>query len=105
MAAEERARDAVQLIAACLMPDHFHAVVRPSRQAIVPWVNSFKSITTRASWRAGWRGGIWQPSFYDRRIRDSEFSETLAYVVMNPVVAGLAEEWVAWPWVWVEPGS
>lgn len=59
----ERRRPAIELIAACLMPDHLHVLARPGERSIVEWVNSFKSYTT---WRARQSGGparLWQPSF------------------------------------------
>lgn len=45
------------------------------------------------------RGRLWQPSFYDRVIRDGAQLETaIAYIEANPVEAGLAAKAEDYPW-------
>jgi REP element-mobilizing transposase RayT len=63
-------------------------------------MNDFKSYTTRISKDFRPQRSLWQPSFYDRRIRDeAEFEAAVAYVVRNPVSAGLVDEPELWAWV------
>ncbi len=48
------------------------------------------------------RGAIWQPSFYDRAVRDeADFGATAEYIVRNPLTAGLVEDERDWPHTWV----
>jgi REP element-mobilizing transposase RayT len=97
--------DRIRLRAACLMPDHLHAVVSPCERDIVKWANGFKSYSTRLNWDGDGRPALWQPGFYDRRIRDeAEFRTAVEYVARNPVEAGLVADPAEWPWVgaWLE---
>lgn len=48
-AQNERAK--VRGHAACPMPDHLHLVISPKSEDLIHGANSFKSFTTRASWR------------------------------------------------------
>jgi hypothetical protein len=70
---------------------------------LVTWIGALKSFTTRAAWRTGWRGALWQPSFWDRRLRDrQEVEDTVAYVLRNPLAAELVREEMDWPWSFVD---
>ena len=63
-------------------------------------MNDFQSYTTRVSNDFRTQRALWQPSFYDRRIRDlGEFESAVNYVVRNPVSAGLVDDPEQWPWV------
>ena len=99
----ELERDRVVLVAACLMPDHLRVVARPREANLADWFAEFKSLTTRRAWRFGKRGGLWQPSFYDRRLYGGQVGEVIAYVLRNPEDAGLVDNMNRWPWVdaWV----
>ena len=90
-------RQSVQLLAACLMPDHLHTIVKPLELAIPAWVHNFKSVSTHRAREQSGPPRIWQPGFYDRRIRDErEYDATLQYVLSNPSKANLAD----WPFVY-----
>jgi putative transposase len=98
----ERDRQAVALIAACLMPDHLHLLVKPRTRSISQWMAAFKSYTTTVTRQAGGRSFLWQPGFYDRHIRShSEYEATVAYIVTNPAAAGIVTDDAEWPWVYV----
>jgi putative transposase len=49
------------------------------------------------------RGGLfWQHESYDHVVRDAqEYERILAYIVNNPVKAGLVEDWQDWPYTFV----
>ncbi|MCC7363277.1 MAG: transposase [Dehalococcoidia bacterium] len=96
----ERTRDAVDLLAACLMPDHLHVAVRPARLSIPRWVQSFKPHTTKLAIDRRHGRNLWQPRYYDRVVREGELTTLIAYIVNNPLAAGLAEELDEWPWTW-----
>jgi len=87
-----------------LMPDHFHLLITPT----VTLERSMQLIKGGFSFRAkrelGFLYEIWQPSYYDRRVRDAdEFFAFREYIRQNPVRKGLvakAEEYEygsAWP--------
>jgi putative transposase len=50
----------------------------------------------------GQKGAFWQHESYDHVVRDEkEFERILAYIVNNPVKAGLAANWQDWPYTYV----
>ena len=82
------------------MPDHLHLLLTPMASPLTKWVAAFKSFTTRASWRFGMKGPLWQPSFHDRALRGArEFDDVVEYIATNPLNAGLAVEADEWPWL------
>lgn len=98
----------------CLMPDHLHFVCRltdhdakmmnAGARGLVPegvldQLGRFKSFTTNASWKLGFRGMLWQKSSYDR-VFDMEkpFEQVVQYVLENPVRKGLVTDWAQWPY-------
>ena len=85
-------------LAACLMPDHLHWIVRDcSRLAAL--VRRFKSYSTRRAHELGFQGPLWQRSYWDHVIRTAEgLDAVVRYVLDNPVRAGLAERPGDWPW-------
>jgi REP element-mobilizing transposase RayT len=98
----EQGRPAIRLRAACLMPDHVHVVVQPRERSVVRWVQGFKSYSTHVYAGGVHPRAIWQPSFYDRAIRNEQgYHETVRYVWRNPIEAGLVTASEDWPWVWV----
>jgi putative transposase len=97
----ERHRSHCDLYAYCLMPDHLHLVAAPRVEgaSVLAFVDRFKGISTRRSWQFGIRGKLWQPRSYDHVLRDdTNLIEVCAYVLGNPVRAGLVEESSAYRW-------
>jgi putative transposase len=87
---EYRNQDKYKLHEFVVMPDHFHLLITP----IVTLERAVQLIKGGFSFRAGKlfrvRGNIWQPSFYDRRVRDSaEYESFRRYIHFNPVKRGL----------------
>jgi putative transposase len=83
----------VPIYAYCVMPDDVHLVLSPSARCdVVTFVGQFKNLAQRAAWRLGVRGAFWQSGFWDHFLRREEHVEAVvAYVLNNPVRAGLAE--------------
>ena len=51
-------------------------------------------------------GAFWEHESYDHYVRDDkELERIVAYVLNNPVKAGLAADWKAWPWNYRRPAS
>lgn len=73
-----------------VMPDHFHLLITPSA-ALERALQCIKGgFSYRAKKELGFMGKIWQPSFYDRRVRDTkEYLAFQKYIWENPVKRGL----------------
>ncbi len=99
----ERERGSIELLAACLMPNHLHVLVSPRSKDIIRWVDGFKSWSTRVAQRTPPQRILWQPGFYDRALRWGELEAAIRYVLDNPVEAGPVDDVERWPWVgsWV----
>jgi N-acetylmuramic acid 6-phosphate etherase len=88
-----------RLLAWVVMPSHVHVAIEP----LPGWdldriVHGWKSDTSHAlrdlAPQAHWQGAYW-----NRRIQDAEHAgQTFAYILDNPVEAGLAERREAWRW-------
>lgn len=75
-----------------VMPNHFHVLITPLHPVTLE--KSIQFIKGGFSFRARKElsvpGEIWQTSFYDRRVRDSdEYARFRHYIHMNPVRRGL----------------
>ena len=102
LAQNEFERGSIKPRAICLMPDHLHVIASPRERSILRWVQGFKSYSTRVLRDAGLVGPAWQPSFYDRLVRDdAEMTSVIRYVWRNPVEAGLVGGAREWPWTQV----
>jgi putative transposase len=74
-----------------VMPDHFHLLITP----VESLERSMQLIKGGFSYRAkkelGFAHQIWQPSYYDRRVRDTtEYFSFREYIRRNPIKRGLA---------------
>ena len=82
------------VIAYVFMPDHVHLLVEGKRADA-----DLKAFAHLAKQRTGFvyarehRHRLWQPSYYDRVLRDDESMwDVIRYIVENPVRAGLVED-------------
>jgi putative transposase len=74
-----------------VMPDHFHLLTTPC-ESLERAMQSIKGgFSFRAKRELGFMHEIWQPSYYDRRVRDAEeYCGFRKYIRENPVKRGLA---------------
>lgn len=107
----------------CIMSNHVHAVFAPnlseaslrakkttddkvifeSDEAPLDVImHSLKSWTAnQANALLERRGQFWEHESYDHVVRnDEEFHRIVAYVLNNPVKAGLVNDWQEWRWSW-----
>jgi putative transposase len=87
----------------CIMPNHVHMAVRILEEAppLVKTLQRLKSYTaTQANKLLGRTGAFWQAESYDHVVRKGELERVVAYVLENPVKAGLVEEWEKWPYTY-----
>ena len=78
-----------------LMPDHLHMIAAFGRdQDMTKVVRAWKRYT------ASQHGILWQRDFFEHRLRgDESWEEKAAYILNNPVRAGLAADASEWPFV------
>lgn len=94
------------LEAYCVMPNHFHLVATPLERAdgvyhaLSKIMHGLKGYTAfEGNSILGREGAFWQHESYDHYARDGRETERIiAYVLNNPVKAGLAGSWEEWPW-------
>ena len=91
----------LELLAYCLMPNHFHLVVRPIHgrdvSRFVQWL--LTSHVRRHHRKNGTTGHVWQGRFKSFLIQEDDHLLTvMRYVERNPVRAGLTDTAVQWPW-------
>ncbi len=87
-----------ELLAWCVMPNHVHAVLKPSEgQLLEKIMHSWKSFTAHEINRLlGESGTIWQKESYDHLVWDGEdLRYQVNYVLNNPLKARLE----SWQWV------
>lgn len=65
-------------------------------------MHSLKSYTANEANKILHRSGaFWETESYDHVIRSArEYGRVKAYVLNNPVKAGLVKDWREWPWSW-----
>lgn len=99
-----RAVDRFQLDvhALCLMPNHYHFVVECSRDVLSRALHRVNGLYAAAfNAKYGRSGHLWGDRFALWQVRDEEHLETTcAYVLANPVRAGLCSSADDWPWSW-----
>ena len=93
-----------KLICYCIMTNHIHLVFEllKGNRGISKIMQSIKRTSARKSNLALKRNGkFWQDESYDRLVRDDkELYFIIKYVLMNPVEAGLVENWSDWKYTY-----
>ena len=98
--AENRRKGRFLLHEFVIMPNHFHLLLTPAAE--IPLEKALQFIKGGFSYRAkreiNFPLEIWQASFVNHRIRDTEDKHHHTYIWENPVRAGLSErpELFAW---------
>ena len=93
-----------ELLAYCVMSNHVHLVVRlpedaPLLMRTMQRVKGYSAL--QANRLLGRTGSFWQAESYDHVVRNGELARIIAYVVENPVKAGLVDDWEHWPFTYV----
>ena len=96
-----------KLICYSIMPNHVHLVFEllNENKGISKIMQSIKRISARNANRELNRSGkFWQDESFDRLIRDDkELFNTIKYALMNPVKAGLVDDWKKWDYSYCHP--
>jgi REP element-mobilizing transposase RayT len=89
-----------RLICYCIMPNHVHLIFHLLEQGKNPSkiMQTIKRISAYyANLTLDKKGSFWQAESFDHIIRNEEELEKLIeYILMNPVKAGLVEDWRSW---------
>lgn len=88
---------------AVAMPNHVHFLIAPTRAKAAPMRKTLAAWKGRVARAAnlilGRTGAFWQESWFDRWMRHkAERERVAAYILRNPVKAGLVSEASEWPW-------
>ena len=95
------------LICYCIMPNHIHLVFEliAGNRGISKIMQSIKRVSARkCNLVLNRTGKFWQDESYDRLVRDDkELYFIIKYVLMNPVKAGLTDDWSNWKYSYCRP--
>ena len=93
-------RFAVECHAYCLMPTHFHLMLRPGPHPIWRMMQQLNSsYADYFNWKHRRVGHVLQGRYKGLLVEgDDYFLRGIRYIVRNPVAAGLAREPSAWRW-------
>jgi putative transposase len=82
-----------------VMPNHFHLLITPIETLERAMQLIKGGFSYRAKKELGFAHVIWQPSYYDRRVRDAEeYFAFREYIRRNAVKRGLAAEANKYPY-------
>ena len=84
----------------CLMPNHYHATIRPTRPNLSDAIRLLNSKYAQAWNRRHKRvGHVFQGRFKDQIVQNDSYLAALCrYIALNPVRAALVEKPEDWPW-------
>jgi putative transposase len=90
----------VEIVAYCFMPDHVHLLVETREGGdITRFAKLAKQLSGYAHAQAT-RDRLWQPSWHDRLLRDSDDRlDVVRYVLANPARAGLVDDIREYPFL------
>ena len=81
-----------------ILPDHFHAILRPQSGSISDVIHFFKISYSRYIRDHVRSGRVWQNRFWERVIRDQlDLNNHLDYVHFNPVRHGIVDDPFEYP--------
>ena len=88
-------------MAVCVMPDHVHLLIALISENLIDLIGRWKSYTTHLMLEKGWKGKLWQRSFYDHALRkDEDVTKVAEYIVNNPIRKWLVKDWTEYPYSW-----
>jgi putative transposase len=100
---EAMERDGVGVPHFSILPNHWHAIIKPDIDSPSRFAEIMKTIKGRSARDVrkivGGTGPVWQPEQFDRWIRDErEYQKWVEYIRQNPVKAGLVTCWQEHGW-------
>lgn len=99
------AQDWVEISCFTIMANHVHVLMRPKNNVpgLMNILQRHKSFTGKTGNEILQRNGqFWEHESYDHVVRNAEeFERIVAYILNNPVKAGLVKKWQDWKWTWL----
>ena len=94
----------MELLAAVVMPDHFHFVAVLRQPSLHRLMHSLKSYSAqRINEAREAQGRLWQSGYHDHSLRSEEsLNEVIEYCLQNPQRAGLVADFHDYPQWWCE---
>jgi REP element-mobilizing transposase RayT len=93
-------RDGWTIFAFCLLPSHYHIAFRSGPVPIARGLGQLQARFSQA-WNISHEstGPVWQSRYKAKLVEDeANLYQLIAYIHLNPVSAGLAEDPAEWPW-------
>ncbi len=93
-----------EIIAFVIMPNHVHLLIRvflgwKLGNLVWSWKNRVSYYARSQGIRLSEANSVWQREYWDRFIRDEKhYHAAIAYILDNPVSAGLCAHREEWPW-------
>ena len=88
----------VELVSACMMPDHVHLVAIPqAADALARMMGETRRLYARHKGLGP--QGLWRGRYQSCPLDEAHAQAALAYVSFNPVRAGLVADPGQWPWL------
>lgn len=90
----------LEIWAYCLMPNHVHLIVSPSRPDSMHSAigEAHRRYSAYVNKREGWKGYLWQGRFSSCVLDGRHLMAAARYIEMNPVKSGLVESPEQWKW-------
>jgi putative transposase len=100
MLADSCAQANVEVWGYCLMPNHVHLIMVPSRPdgLRAALAETHRRYSRTINERQGWQGFLWQGRFASAPMDEPHLMACARYVELNPVRAGLCKSAADWPW-------
>ena len=97
---EALAKSGAEIWSWVLMPNHVHLIIVPKdedglRKTVA---NAHRKYASRINARNKWTGHLWQGRYGSVVMDEAHLYNAFAYVVLNPVRAGLVERAQDWRW-------
>lgn len=91
-----------RIIAFVIMPDHVHLLIQEND--LSNSLKRIKGVSARDCNKfSGWNGSLWQADNFIEIIKTSDqYATVLAYIVANPVKAGMSTRVDDYKWLWRE---
>ena len=89
-----------------IMSNHLHLLLTPRPGSPILWkiMQDMKKYSGLQSNRLlGREGHFWEHESYDHWLREGEFDRIVAYILNNPVKAGIVSNWQDYPWNYCNP--
>jgi REP element-mobilizing transposase RayT len=106
--ARAAARSGIKVHAYCVLSNHFHLVLTDPTASLPLFHQYLDSLVARATNALyGLWDTFWDPDSYNATVLDSaeDVVDRCAYVLANPVAAGLVHQARKWPGLWSSPAD